>query len=239
MKLYSVANWDKQFENNRSRKVADLSWVAIPNKHDGENYSAIISHPDGATIFAAWVLIVQVASKCQQRGRLVRDNGQPHTASTLALKTRAPAEWFAKTLEYLERHTDWLAVEEVDGERHLPATAMPPRCQSGDEEQKGTEGKEQKGTEGAAKALSPQLLALEAHGCFVGAPSLPSARVVSNVSELLENGHNAEQLRAVFEWCKKRPEYGPQSPDSLTDPSKFQGWLQKASAPAKRKGPNI
>ena len=62
MKLYKIRDWSKLFENNRSRTVERLAWVAIPNRHDGENYSALITSKDGAELFAAWCLIVQVAS---------------------------------------------------------------------------------------------------------------------------------------------------------------------------------
>jgi hypothetical protein len=111
--LYRIKNWDGLYENSRSRSVAELSWVAIPNRHDGENYSAIITHKDGAIIFAAWVLIIQVASKCQPRGTLLKDNGSAHTPESLSLKTRAPAEWFVLALKHIASNTDWLEYQEL------------------------------------------------------------------------------------------------------------------------------
>lgn len=99
--LYAVSNWDDHYENNRSRTVKELSWVPVPNSHDGESYSRIITGKNAAEIFAAWILILQVASRCQPRGTLLRSNGHPHDAESLALKTRAPAEWFTKAFEVL------------------------------------------------------------------------------------------------------------------------------------------
>jgi len=93
--------------------VEKLAWVAIPNRHDGENYSALITSKDGAEIFAAWVLIIQVASKCQPRGSLLRGDKTPHDSSSLSLKTRAPKSWFEKCLCYLETKTDWLEIEDI------------------------------------------------------------------------------------------------------------------------------
>jgi hypothetical protein len=141
MKLFSINKWGELFENNRSRTVKDLDWVSIPNRHDGENYSKMITHKDGAVLFSAWNLLVQVASKCKIRGVLIRDDGRPHDSASLCLKTRAPKAWFDKAFEWLLSETDWLLVRDVpDGYRE------PDRLPSADcEEGKGREGKEGKG----------------------------------------------------------------------------------------------
>lgn len=141
MKLYSINKWGELFENNRSRTVKDLDWVSIPNRHDGENYSKIVTHKDGAVLFSAWNLLVQVASKCNPRGILVKDSGHPHTAASLSMKTRAPKEWFDKALDWLEKNTDWLHVEGVPDAYQLPVRLPPADCKEG----KGREGKEGKG----------------------------------------------------------------------------------------------
>jgi len=84
---YRVRNWDKHFENNRTRELKRLDWVPVPNKHDGEGYLSIMAQKDGLLIYAAWHLILQVASKCGTRGTLLRDDGTPLTALAIALKT--------------------------------------------------------------------------------------------------------------------------------------------------------
>lgn len=113
MKTFAIADWDAVFENSRSRSVKDLAWVGMPNKHDGEGFSLVMAHPRAAEIFAAWVLLVQVASKCKERGALVKDNGVPHTAQSLAIKTRSKAEWFEIAFEFLaQAHIGWLTVIE-------------------------------------------------------------------------------------------------------------------------------
>ena len=150
VKLYSIRDWNLLFENNRSRKIEKLTWVAVPNKHDGENYAAIMQHKDGAIIFSAWILIVQVASKCQPRGTLVRQDGTPHTPDSLSLRTRAPKEWFEACLTFLDA-TDWLEsveyqpdVSRTSAERQLPNALVTKEGKEGREgKEEGKEGKEE------------------------------------------------------------------------------------------------
>ena len=83
MRLYRVRDWADHFENNRTRELRSLSWVPVPNRHDGDGYRTLIERKDGLALFGAWVLILEVASKCNPRGVLVRDSGQPHTAKSI------------------------------------------------------------------------------------------------------------------------------------------------------------
>ena len=145
MKLYKIRNWAALFENNRSRTVKDLAWVPIPNRHDGENFSLIMANENGAEIFAAWVLILQVASRCQPRGSLVRDNQKPHTAATLSIKTRAPEKWFKIALNFLESETDWL---EITDDCQPPVIPPSGGCHPPDEEGNGKKGMEGNGKGG-------------------------------------------------------------------------------------------
>lgn len=91
---YQVKDWNKHYENNRSRLISDLTWLPIPNGHDGEGYCIVMAHQRAAEIFSAWILILQVASRCSPRGLLVRENGKPLDAATLAMRTRAKTDWF-------------------------------------------------------------------------------------------------------------------------------------------------
>ena len=155
MKLYIIRDWNVHYENNRSRELKELSWVIVPNRHDGEHYSQIMAHPDGAKIFAAWNLIIQVASRTHLRGHLLRGNNTPHTPISLSAKTRAPAEWFSVAFDYLEKNTDWLIVEHFTQEIQDDLLAIPQASatqhrsamREGDEEGKGKNGREGNGRE--------------------------------------------------------------------------------------------
>ncbi len=110
---YRVRDWGVHFENSRSRDYKKLDWVPIPNKHDGKGYRRLIALENGPALFAAWVLIVQVASKCPQRGVLADEDGAL-TAEDLAMKTGCPAEVFAQAFDMLcHPKIGWLEVEQL------------------------------------------------------------------------------------------------------------------------------
>jgi hypothetical protein len=163
MKLYRIADWAKHFENNRSKAVENTRWVPMPNRHDGENFTRIMRSKQGAQVYAAWVLMVQVASKCEPRGTLVKGSGIPHDPVSLSLKTGAPELWFVTALDFLEKETDWLVVEEVAGGRQAGVTSTSGGCQAPDVQlPRKKEGMEEKGMERMEPpAASPWLVAFD------------------------------------------------------------------------------
>ncbi len=99
--LYRIAGWSKHFENNRTRELRRMEFVLMPNKMDGDGYTELLNHPNGAAHFGAWCALVQVASKCDPRGTLVRGNGKPHTPESLERLTRIPVSVFLEVLPRL------------------------------------------------------------------------------------------------------------------------------------------
>jgi len=152
MNQYIVKDWDDHFENNRSRKMVKMQWVPVPNKHDGEGFAYIMSQKDGMAIFGAWILILQVASKCHVRGSLVRDNGKPHTAATIAMKTRGDEKIIQKALDVCaSSEVGWL--QEVTQDAQEGGTRLPRT-----RHETATEGKERReGKEGKGRGVSSTL----------------------------------------------------------------------------------
>ena len=110
--LYKITNWETHYENSLSRKYKHLGWIPLTNKHDGEGYLLLAERPDFAEIFSAWILILQIASKCTPRGTLIKDDGTPHSPKSLALKTRLPESIFIKALPVLVSVPKWLSMED-------------------------------------------------------------------------------------------------------------------------------
>ena len=72
--LYRVAHWDEEYETNETRKLKELRWVRLPNHPDDLSYRRLVAHPRACELLAAWVVILQVASRGSrtQRGGLLR-----------------------------------------------------------------------------------------------------------------------------------------------------------------------
>lgn len=147
---FTIANWASQFENAQSRKLKALAWVPIPNGHDSLAYCRLIKRKDGPEIFTAWILMVQLASRCAERGVLASSDGRPYAADDMAVKSRAPERLFTKALPELIR-MGWV---ETDGESPTALAESPTTAADGGRivAANRREGKEGKGKELAAIA---------------------------------------------------------------------------------------
>lgn len=101
--ILRIRDWDFHFENSSSRKLKRLDWVAIPNKTDGEGYTALVDHPNAAAHLGAWYAIVEAASKQAPRGTL--PGGISHDVGgisrSLGRMSRLPAKVFEEVLPRL------------------------------------------------------------------------------------------------------------------------------------------
>ncbi len=86
--LLRVHDWDRPYENNRSRDLDRTSWVPMPNDLAEDTYVELVSHGDGAAHLGVWHAVLMVASRSRPRGVLMREDGREHTAESLSLLTR-------------------------------------------------------------------------------------------------------------------------------------------------------
>lgn len=122
--IYSIRRWDEIFENSQSRQHRRLSWVPVPNKHDGKSYRRLIARENGLALYGAWCLMVQVASKCPVRGVLADEDG-PLDAEDLAAKTGGSAQLFAEAFELLSQpKLGWLTVVTPTAEQQHANSAV-------------------------------------------------------------------------------------------------------------------
>lgn len=88
------------YETSETRKLKSLTWVPTPNKHDGKGYRRLMAQDDPGNLFAAFVLIVGVASKMPTRG-VLEDRDGPLDAQDLSFKTGFPAQHFQRAFDIL------------------------------------------------------------------------------------------------------------------------------------------
>jgi len=119
MKRYRVVDWSSRYETGESRRLKRLDWIAVPVDFLGRDYLRLTKREDAVGVFAAFILILEVAAMMPERGVLER-NGIPLTAHDLADLTRFPFELFRDALPVLCREPKegglgWIAFDEVEG----------------------------------------------------------------------------------------------------------------------------
>jgi len=167
--LLRVRDWDRLYENNRSREMKRTGWFPAPNDLSGDGYVELVSHENGAAHLGARTALLMVASKAKpRRGLLVREDGRPHTAESLSLITRLPASILEIAIKRL-LEIGLLEVVDVDSREISELPPHPPagiphrpagKPQEGAVEGKGKEHhhqegnrKEKKGTERAVDEI--------------------------------------------------------------------------------------
>lgn len=63
MNVYQVKDWNKNFENSKSRALDHCSFVCVPNNPNDYAIARILAQPDGGNIFAIWILILSLCSR--------------------------------------------------------------------------------------------------------------------------------------------------------------------------------
>lgn len=117
VKVLRITNWNALYENNKTRDRKELKWVPTPNQHHGDGYNELIEDPqDGLAMFGAWNIILQVASRCEPRGTLIRDGNRPHDAESIARQAHLKnyKTIFEKTIAICLTKIGWLEEVEID-----------------------------------------------------------------------------------------------------------------------------
>jgi len=116
---WRVCHWKTIYENNRSRESKDLNWLPIPIHMDGDGYTELLDHPDGAAHYGAWIALVCVAARTKERGTLQRDAGIPHDAATLARISRIGVRYYNEAIPRFVA-IGWLDLVEIKRDGLVP-----------------------------------------------------------------------------------------------------------------------
>jgi hypothetical protein len=163
VRTYRIANWTERYENNRTRELKRLEWFPMPNRMDGDGYTELLDHKDGPLHFAAWVAMLQVASRCGERGTLLRDTKIPHDEASLSRITRIPAKVFEAAFPRLVL-IGWLLQDDENTQDAAWCGNVAAGCGTIPQEGaaipqqsalNGREGNGKKGTEGNGKEMPP------------------------------------------------------------------------------------
>lgn len=129
--LYVIPNWEKDFENPRTRGIAAANYFLISNTFDGRRMRRLQRLENALPFYGAFHVILAIASKTQYRGVLIDDRG-PMGAIDLAEKSGFldDVELFKEALEKLADPTIHLLEKHEIYEDENGKWALPPEVDS-------------------------------------------------------------------------------------------------------------
>jgi hypothetical protein len=113
MTVYKIAKWESVFERAESRKLKQLTWVAMPIGFDSTGYQLLLDEfgDDAAAIYGAWCVLCAVAASCHRRGVLASSRGIPLKVSHIARMTGFQSQLFERLIAWASSpEVCWLEV---------------------------------------------------------------------------------------------------------------------------------
>lgn len=87
----------------------------MPVKLDGDGYTAIMEHKDGATHFGVFCALVKLAATCQPRGIFCHSSGRPMDIKDFIRRTRVREEAMTAALKRLtDKEIGWIVEVEYN-----------------------------------------------------------------------------------------------------------------------------
>ncbi len=144
--MYRIKDWQKHFENYKSKERKNCSFICMPNKM-GLGWRRIMSEPDGVNIFGLWCLLLQSCSRQKERdGWLTVDglpDSEPWTAADLAFLWKCEPEQVSRMLEACASpKVGW--IEEIQEQYPLGTRSVPVQYPPTEQERKKERKKEGK-----------------------------------------------------------------------------------------------
>jgi hypothetical protein len=99
-KLLVIPNWERDFENSKSRQIVRTNFFCVPNHFDGKKIKRLGRKRNALELYGAFHAICAIASKCPTRGVLMDADG-PINSEDLADKTVFDARSMQKAIEKL------------------------------------------------------------------------------------------------------------------------------------------
>lgn len=116
MKLYSIKDWEKNFEVRDTNRVdGPLKWVPVPTKTDGFGFSRMAAEKDFVQLLACWYMMLGIAAKQERthRGRLMRDE-RPLSVHDMSIVARLPESMMQRAVDFFSDPIQgWLSVTEI------------------------------------------------------------------------------------------------------------------------------
>lgn len=103
--VYRIAKWAETFERAESRKLKQLTWIAMPVGFNSTGYQAMLEEFEdrAPAVYGAWCALCAYAATCHVRGTLGNSRGIPLKISHVARITGFPESVFRELFAWASR----------------------------------------------------------------------------------------------------------------------------------------
>lgn len=109
---YAITRWSSRFENAQSRRTKDPNHSLMPHELNSTQLEHLMKQESGPLALGVWHILIQIATRCPQRGLLVTEDG-PHTDTTIAQACHLSEGQIAQALNLLmSPAVGWLDIVE-------------------------------------------------------------------------------------------------------------------------------
>lgn len=119
---YTIPQWaDKHSSYEQARSGG--RWIKCPTSFDSMGYASLLTVKDGVRAFGTYVILAELAARCDPPGTLVKD-GRPLAPSDISVMTRLPLAPLKRDLDTLSREPHaWLKRQTLEAITHAFRTA--------------------------------------------------------------------------------------------------------------------
>ena len=134
VQFYRIRDWQNLYENNRTRELRSMLWIPIPTNLSGDGYTTIMMQDDGEklrkegpAIFGTFIAILELSSKCNPRGDLLKSSNEPHTFQSIGKICRISCSLVETTILFCITPLKWIQIIDLDTNCEISAD----RCGEG------------------------------------------------------------------------------------------------------------
>ena len=110
---YRIKNWNEIYENNRTRELKNMLWLALPVKLNGYGFTLTMEEKEGLLLFGGFIVLLEIGAQCTPRGTFVKENIPLQPAGLVRL-SRMKVRDCEKVLEYHLKITKWLELIDLE-----------------------------------------------------------------------------------------------------------------------------
>ena len=225
--MYRVKDWDKHYENDRSRQRDQCSFVCVPNKQHGSGFIRLMGLPNGMEIYGVFNAILGACSR-QRRPRLgyLTDDGTP---DSYAWMPKDLSEMWRTPEAVIENALNVLSSDRIGWLEKITADSPSSNRQVHRREGKGIEGKEDLAAQGSSE---PQAASEPPHPPIMVFPTVGpvkewplTLRDVSCLRDGFPHTDVVSECRKALVWVKCSPRRAKTARGMM----KFLfGWMERA-----------